>query len=398
MHKQRRRLIWLPGLLGAIVVLLVGLWFGGHPSWLPGPVRSVFVSQDHSDALVNQVLGLIERDYYRKVPRTQLINTGLAGAVASLDDPYSHYYDPSDYGSFQNETDPHVSGIGISAGSDPRGLRVVEVFVGSPAAAAGLQRGDVIVAVGSTSLSKRSQTFAASLIRGKAGTKVTLTVLRGHRRRVVTIQRASLVVPVSTGRIIDYHGVKLGYVELASFTQGSGEQVRQQVKTVLAHGARGLILDLRENGGGLLEEAVNVASVFIKAGPIVSTAGRAQPRQVYPAKGNAIATGQPMVVLVDAGTASAAEIVTAALKDHGRAKVVGTRTYGKGVFQEIEQLPNGGALDFTVGRYYTPDGQNLGGKGVARGPGIKPNVYVRPTGNGAHTLAVAERVVASELP
>ncbi|MGH2890577.1 MAG: S41 family peptidase [Solirubrobacteraceae bacterium] len=399
MSRRRRRSYWLPTLLVGVVLLLVGLWFGGHPSWLPGPVRSVFVSQDHSDALVNRVLGMIERDYYRKVPRSQLINRGLAGAVASLDDPYSHYYDPADYRAFQNETNPHLSGIGIDVRVESRGLLVQDVFNGSPAATAGLARGDLIVAVGSTSLANRSVWFSASLIKGPAGTKVTLTVLRGHRHRVVTIRRANLVVPVAAGRTIDYHGVKLGYVELTSFTQGSGDEVRQQVRTVLDRGARGLILDLRENGGGLLEEAVNTASIFIPDGTIVSTDGRAQPRQVYMAKGGAIPQSIPLVVLVDSNTASAAEIVTGALKDRGRATVVGTHTYGKGVFQEIQPLSNGGALDFTVGEYFTPNGQNLGGGGVHRGPGIQPQVYAftKPNAKTDTALAVAEKTVAAKL-
>ena len=147
------------------------------------------------------------------------------------------------------------------------------------------------------------------------------------------------------------------------------------------------------------QEAVNVASIFIPNGTIVSTDGRAQPREVYMAKGDAIATSQPMVVLVDSGTASAAEIVTGALKDRGRATVVGTHTYGKGVFQEIEQLSNGGALDFTVGEYFTPDGQNLGGGGVKRGPGIQPTVYAytKPTAKTDNALTAAERTVAAKL-
>ena len=149
-----------------------------------------------------------------------------------------------------------------------------------------------------------------------------------------------------------------------------------------------------------MDEAVNVASIFISNGTIVSTYGRAQPRQVYLAKGNPLAPTTPMVVLVDGNTASAAEIVTGALKDRGRAKVVGTHTYGKGVFQEIQPLSNGGALDFTVGEYFTPNGQNLGGGGVRRGAGIQPNVYAptpastRPGYDPA--LTVAERTVAAE--
>ena len=165
-------------------MLLVGVWFGGHPSWLPGPIRSAFVSQNSDDKLVNQVLGLIQNDYYRKVPRSQLIDKGLQAAVASLGDPYSHYYDPSDYHSFQNQDNPHLSGIGIDIKVESQGLLVQDVFQDSPAAKAGLARGDVIVEVGSTSLANRSVDFSASLIKGRPGTKVTLTVERGKSRRV----------------------------------------------------------------------------------------------------------------------------------------------------------------------------------------------------------------------
>ncbi len=382
-----------------VLLLLVGVWFGGHPSWLPGPIRSAFVSQNSDDKLVNQVLGLIQNDYYRKVPRSQLIDKGLQAAVASLGDPYSHYYDPADYHSFQNQDNPHLSGIGIDIKVESQGLLVQDVFQDSPAAKAGLARGDVIVEVGSTSLANRSVDFSASLIKGRPGTRVTLTVERGKSRRVITVRRANIVVPVTAGRLLTYKGAKLGYVELTSFTSGSGSQVHDQVQRMLHDGARGLILDLRENGGGLLNEAVNVASVFIPDGTIVSTDGRAQPRQVYMAKGNAIAPKIPMVVLVDQGTASAAEIVTGALQDRGRAKVVGTHTYGKGVFQEIEPLSNGGALDFTVGEYFTPTGRNLGGGGVRRGAGIQPNIYAftKSTAKTDTALTVAEKTVAAEL-
>ncbi len=383
----------------AAIALAVGLWLGGHPSWLPSPIRSAFVRQSASDKLVDQVMGLLSKDYYRPVATNQLVDQGLAAAVASLGDPYSHYYDPTDYKSFQDETNPHLSGVGIDVNPQAQGLRVVDVFAGSPAARAGLRRGDVITDVGSQSLANRSAAFSAALIKGRAGTKVTLTVRRGAHKLTVSMVRADVTVPVADGRIVEYRGIKLGYVALTSFTAGSGAEVRGQVDNVLHAGARGLILDLRENGGGLLEEGVNTASIFIPDGTIVSTYGRSQPRQVYMAKGGAISTKIPVVVLVDRGTASAAEIVTGALQDHGRAKVVGTRTYGKGVFQEIQPLPNGGALDFTVGEYFTPDGHNLGGGGVRRGAGITPNIfaYSNPRSRVDTALIVAQRTLASEL-
>ncbi len=384
-------------------MLVVGIWLGGHPSWIPSSIRGAFVD-DSNAQIVNEELNLISRDYYRRVNRSQLVGKGLAAIVASLNDPYSHYYSPSSYRSFLDQTNPHVS-IGIDVVPDPRGLRVVDVYAGYPAARAGLQHGDVIIKAGRTSLAGRSATFGTQLIRGTAGTRVVLTILRGHQTRIVTIIRVNRVVPVASGKIVSYHGTKLGYLVLTAFTDGSGAQLRTDAENVLHQGARALILDLRDNGGGLLDEAVNVASIFVPDGTIVSTAGRSQPRQVYLAKGGAIPTSVPMVVLVNRDTASSAEIVTGALKDRGRALVVGTRTYGKGVFQEIEPMSNGGALDITVGEYFTPNGQNLGAAGgsansseVLQGPGIKPNVYADDTNPNApvdHALQVAERVVAA---
>ena len=384
--------------LAGLIVLVIGIWIGGHPSWLPSPLRSAFVD-NKSDPLVNQVLDLLQKDYYRPVNRNQLVNKGLGGMVASLDDPYSHYYDPTAYQGFLNQDNPHLSGIGVDVQAESKGLLVDDVFPGSPAAKAGLQRGDVIVAVGPTSLASRPANFGSQLIKGRAGTPVTLTILRGKKTHAVKLLRADIVVPVAAGQIVPYHGIKLGALTLTQFVDGAGVELRAQVEKVLHQGARGLILDLRDNPGGLLNEAVNVASIFIPDGTIVSTAGRAQPRQVYVARGGAIPTSIPMVVLVDRGTASAAEIVTGALHDRGRAKIVGTRTYGKGVFQEIEPLPNGGALDFTVGEYFTPNGTNLGGGGVKEGVGIKPDIYaVSAPGSKADTaFTVAERTVAGEV-
>jgi carboxyl-terminal processing protease len=384
--------------LAGVLVLLIGILLGGHPSWLPSPLRSAFVSQN-DDPLVNKVLNMLQTDYYRPLNRNQLINKGLAGMVASLDDPYSHYYDPTNYQGFLNEDNPHLSGIGVDVQAESRGLLVDDVFPGSPAAKAGLQRGDVIVAVGPTSLASRSANFGSQLIKGRAGTRVTLTILQGKQRHPVTLVRADIVVPVAAGQIVTYHGVKLGAVTLTQFVDGAGAELRTQVEKVLHQGAKGLILDLRDNPGGLLNEAVNVASIFIPDGTIVSTRGRAQPTEVYVARGGAIPTSIPVVVLVNRDTASAAEIVTGALKDRGRAKVVGTNTYGKGVFQEIEPLPNGGALDFTVGEYFTPNGTNLGGGGVKEGKGIPPNVYaaLAPGAKTDTQFTAAERTVAAEV-
>lgn len=386
-----------PQIVGALALLVVGIWLGGHSGWMPGAFRSAFTDNSNGQ-LVNQALNIITHDYYRPVDRTQLLNKGLVAMVAGLDDPYSRYYKPSEYRTFLDQPNPHLSGIGIDVLPDPRGLFVVDVFPRSPAAKAGLAHGDLIVKVGATPLAGRSAAFAQSLIKGPPGTDVVLTVVRGGKSRVVTIRRANLTVPVASEYVAQYHGVKIGYLQLTAFTDGSGAALRGDVRRALSSGAQALILDLRENGGGLLTEAINVASIFIPDGTIVSTSGRSQPRQVYLARGNAIAPKIPMAVLVDRDTASAAEIVTGALKDRRRAEVVGTHTYGKGVFQEIQPLSNGGALDITVGEYFTPGGQNLGGGGVREGAGIAPDVHATDTSGapGDHALNVAERVVAAE--
>ncbi len=401
---SRRRRSRLPrvllALVAAVVLLLVGVWWGGHPGSLPSPLRGSFF-QKSDNRLVDQVVNTLTSQYYRKLSTAQLVNKGLAGMVASLNDPYSHYFDPTSYQGFLNATSPHLSGIGVDIDPTPapQGLLVESVFDGSPAARAGLERGDVIARVGTVSLAGRSTDFGSGLIKGQAGTHVQLTVIRGHRHLTVTITRADISVPVTAEKLIVSHHVRIGYLELTSFTQGCGDQLRADVRQALGQHAQALILDLRENGGGLLEEAVNVASIFIPDGTIVSTAGRSQPRQVYTAENNAIAPTIPLVVLVDRGTASAAEIVTGALQDRGRATVVGTHTYGKGVFQEIMPLPNGGALDITVGEYFTPSGRNLGGGGVIEGAGITPNVSAStsPTAKVDTALQVAERTVAAKV-
>ncbi len=383
----------------ALLVLAIGIWLGGHPSWLPSPLRSAFVDNGNNGQLMNQALNIIEKDYYRQVSRTQLVNSSLAAAVASLHDPFSQYVSPSSYRAFGHPS-PQISGVGIDVNPDPRGLRVVGVFPGTPAAQAGLAPGDVIVAVGTTRLAGHSADFDSQLIRGRAGTEVKLTYIRNSRRQAMRLTRESFTLPVADDRLTSYRGTKLGYVQLTTFDQqGAGAEVRGDVEQVLHQGARGVILDLRGNGGGLIQEAVNVASIFIPDGTIVSTDGRASPRQMFTATGNAISTKIPVVVLVDRGTASASEIVTAALQDRHRAIVVGTHTFGKGVFQEVQQLPNGGALDITAGYYYTPDGRNLGAGGVKEGAGVTPNVLVRdnPSATQDEALDTAERVLAAQV-
>ena len=364
-----------PGALGILVALIpialvLGIFLGGHPSTLPGFARDALVN-DSDGRLYEEAMDTIERDYYRKIDRKQLLNTSLSSAVESLQDQFSHYFSPKDYAAFELDTEGQFEGVGMSVTEVKEGLRVEEVYDDSPAKSAGLKVGNIITSVNGKPLAGKTSDQATTLIKGPAGSPVTLGLKDGRK---LTMKRAKVDIPIVQSEMKREGGEKIAWVRLAGFTSGSGEDVKKAVKDELGKGAQGVVLDLRHNGGGLLNEAVSVASVFLEDGRVVSTKGRARPERAYNAEGGAIKSSIPVVVLVDEASASASEIVTGALQDRKRAKVVGTRTFGKGVFQEIERLPNGGALDITVGEYFTPNGRNLGGGGVRKGAGITPDI------------------------
>jgi carboxyl-terminal processing protease len=248
------------------------------------------------------------------------------------------------------------------------------VFEGSPAEQAGIRKDDVITHVNGQSIAGESTDVSTAKIKGKPGTSVRLTVLKGgdkNKRKTVEVERANIEIPIVEGKIATRDGLKLASIRLLSFTDGVHGRLREKIDELLDKGADGIVLDLRGNGGGLLREAVLVSSVFIEDGTIVSTKGRRRPEHVYKAEGDAIDEDIPVVVLVDRGSASASEIVTGAMRDSHRATITGERTFGKGVFQELEPLSNGGALDLTVGSYYLPSGENISETG------IKPEVKAR---------------------
>jgi carboxyl-terminal processing protease len=398
MSSRRQPLIVVLAVLLPIL-LVVGIWLGGHPEDLPKFARGGTFEANQQTQVVDEALARISSDYYRPIPKSQLANTSIAGAVASLDDRFSHYLTPKEFHEF--DSPPSFTGIGVVVAPEHKGLLIARVFDSSPAMRAGLEAGELIVAVNGRSLVGLSADAATSLIKGPPGTEVVLGIERGGRARIpvsntarpaahpaqghparpthgithtVHVTRAVISEPVVASETRTVLGVKLGIVALASFSPESHGEVATAVEKVLREGARGIVFDLRANGGGLVEEARLIASLFIAHGTIVSTRGRTQPSETITATGHPLAPTIPMVVLVDHNTASSSEIVTAALQDHRRATVVGTHTFGKGVFQEEEPLSNGGALDITVGEYFTPDGRNLGGGGVKQGAGITPEV------------------------
>jgi len=348
----------------AILALAAGIWLGGHPEKLPHPVADAFVEEDR--ALRAEVIDLIEDNFYKKVGEEELDDASLRGIVQALDDPYSHYLTPKETQQFDESVSGEFEGVGMNVEEDRRGLKVLRAFEGSPAERAGIRRGDFILAVGSRSIAGMNSDVATSRIKGPAGTSVELEVFTPGEEdtRTVTLKRERIEIPVTTGRVVEREGTKLGVVELLGFSSGAHGLLRRQVDKVLAQGAEGIVLDLRGNGGGLLSEAVLVSSIFIEDGEVVSVRGRARPERTQEAEGDAIDADVPVVVLVDGGSASASEIVTGALRDRERATVVGTRTFGKGLVQEIERLSNGGVLDLTVANYYLPDGETIGRNGI----------------------------------
>jgi carboxyl-terminal processing protease len=356
----------------ALIALCAGLWLGGHPESLPEKVRDVFV--DDSDRAVRaEVINMIQKNFYKPVSKQKLEDASLKAVVGSLKDRYSHYLSPKEARAFQESVTGKFDGVGMGVEQDTRGLKVLNVFERSPAREAGIHKGDVIVAVNGRSIAGVSSELATARIKGPPGTDVRLGVLSppSEDARTLKVTRRRIEVPVTQGRLVDRGGTKLGVVRLMSFSEGAHGLLRREIRPLLKRGAKGIVLDLRGNGGGLLTEAVLVSSIFIEDGNIVSVRGLHRPNRTETAEGDALVPKLPVVVLVDGGSASASEIVTGALRDRKRATVVGTHTFGKGLVQEVETLSNGGVLDLTVANYYLP-----GGKTISKG-GLKPQVPAR---------------------
>ncbi len=358
-----------------VAFLCAGLWLGGHPGKLPEFLRQPFVGS--AAGLNVEATEAIEDNYYRPVGGTELSNSSLQGMVRELrkrhHDRFSEYFSPESLEGFNQEIEGRFSGVGLSVVPVKRGLRAVQVFPGSPADRAGIEPGDTIVSVNGDSIAGLGSTEATAKIKGPEGTEVTLGVLDAKSGKVkdLKLTRAEVALPNVSSRIVTVKGRKLGYIRMLSFSEEVHALLASAVKKVEREGAEGIVLDLRGNPGGLLQEAVLSAGVFLPGGEVVvSTKSRTQGDSVHETSGGRLSK-LPLVLLIDRGTASAAEILTAALADDADATVVGTRSYGKGVFQEEEGLSNGGALKLTIGEYFTPKGVNL-----ARSGGIHPDVKV----------------------
>jgi carboxyl-terminal processing protease len=371
-----RRTLAIAGLVA--IAFVIGIVAGGQVGVIRGAVNDVFGNK--SEDATEQAIDVINDDYFHTVDKSDLENASIASIINHIKqryhDRFSHYFTKSEYDRFKQGSS--LSGVGVAVTQVQQGLRVATVYKHTPASEAGLQPGEIITGVNGHSIAGKDADLVTNQIRGPAGTKVTLTVAsRDGSSRDVTLTRREVNIPQVTGHIEEIDGHKVGYVRLAGFFPGAHGELRNKVESLYKQGAQGLILDLRGNGGGLLTEAVLVSSIFVPDGTIVSTHGRTQNTRTFKATGDALPR-HPMVVLINGDTASASEIVTAALEQAGIAKVVGTTSFGKGTFQEVIPLKNGAALDLTVGQYLTRNGTSINDVGIPPQVKAKDNPKTKP--------------------
>jgi carboxyl-terminal processing protease len=329
------------------------------------------IAGDFSDSdLTSQASEVIRDDYYKPVTASVLDNASVDGIIRELqkryDDRFSHYLDPHELRLFESAASGHFSGVGLTVTGVKRGLRVASVLPDTPAERAGIEQGDLITAVDGRPLAGVPARVSTAQIKGPPGTPVELRVVpnSGRGTRNVQLERASVELPVARGEIRRTGTSKVAYVRYETFSAGAHGELSSTLERLYRQGAEGLVLDLRGNGGGLLDEAVLSASLFLPKGElVVSTDSRTMGNRDYEATGDPLPR-RPIVVLINHDTASAAEILASALGDHQLARIVGTRSFGKGTFQKVIHLAAGGALDLTVGEYFTPDGTSLAEKGI----------------------------------
>lgn len=316
--------------------------------------------------LYRQILTDLQRDYYKPVDVAKLGQSGIAALLASLHDPYTVYFTAQQAKLFNQQLSDTYSGIGTAVALKGGRLTVTKVFPGSPAAQAKISPGEVIVTVDGVATAGRPVSATVARISGSAGSTVHLQLQRSGTPGLVdlALTRRAISPPLTSSRLLNDHGTKVGYVALNAFAQGAGRQVQQAIAGLQKRGAQWIVFDLRDNGGGLVSEAVKVASGFLPAGKVVvSTQGLHSAKDVLKTTGGS-PTSLSLVVLVNGSTASASEIVTGALQDYRRGTVIGTRTFGKGVVQTVVPLSGGANLKITIASYLTPLGRSINHKGI----------------------------------
>jgi carboxyl-terminal processing protease len=313
-----------------------------------------------------QVLTDLESHYYKPLDAAKLGQKGINALLASLHDPYTVYFSPKQAKQFKQELSGSYTGIGVAVDVKSGRLTVTKVFPGSPAAGAKMTPGEVISSVNGWPTAGKSARADVARITGPAGSTVRLEVQRAKepRRVTLTLTRRPISLPLTTSRMVNDHGTKVGYVSLSTFADGAGAKVHDAVAALQKRGAKWIVFDLRDNGGGLVNEAQAVASDFLPPGKVVvTTQGAHSAKDVLKTTGGTPTT-LPLVVLVNGNTASASEIVTGALQDYKRGTVIGSKTFGKGVVQTVLPLSGGAELKITIASYRTPLGRDINHKGI----------------------------------
>lgn len=308
----------------------------------------------------------VRANYVRPVKDSELIDGAIQGMVSSLD-PHSSYMDAKQYGDMQISTKGEFGGVGIEVTEEDGLIKVISPIDGTPASRAGIKTGDRIAGINGISIAGLPLNEAIDKMRGPAGSKITLTILREGEKKPfdVTLTRAIVAVDAATW----HREGDIGYIRLPGFNEQTAdglEKAVRELKKQIGPGIKGYVLDLRNNPGGLLDQAIQVSDDFLNSGEIVSTRGRhPEDTQRYDAKPGDVTDGKPVVVLINGGTASASEIVSGALQDHKRATIIGMTSFGKGSVQTIIPLGQGrGALRLTTARYYTPSGHSIQAEGI----------------------------------
>jgi carboxyl-terminal processing protease len=377
-------------------VLVVGAFFlgfvitqadSGAPSAV-APLRA-----DRPVSVVDEVRAELTSGYYRWIEPEVLRLETVDEIVAGLEDPHTDYLTPAEFESIRETTEGTYSGIGLTVGPARRGLLVTSALRG-PAREAGIRKGDIIVSIDGEQAGKLPFDRSLALIKGETGTLVRLTVRRPRRGTIdFTVMRRDIDVPPISARMMNVGKTKLAYVRVFGFPDGAAEQIERATTRLVEQGARGAVVDLRDNPGGLFAQAVSSASVYLESGIVCRTDGVHEESQTYAVTGDATHPELPLVVLVNSGSASAAEILAGALYDYDRATLVGERTYGKASVQTIAPLRNGGALKLTTAKYVTPAGADITGRGIH--PGIV--AVDDPLTERDEALVIARRTLADVL-
>ena len=314
--------------------------------------------------LFSEVLNKIDKEYVESVNQSDAMDAAINGVLQSLD-PYSAYMSPEVFNDMQTETSGKFGGLGIEVGMEHGVVKVISPIDNSPASRVGVKAGDYIVKINDIQVQGKSLTEAVEIMRGPVGSDIKITVRRRGVKKAIIFKITREIIKIASVKS-KYIDKSVGYLRLTSFNENSGDQIKDKIKEFnKKKDIKGYILDLRNNPGGLLSQAIKISDFFLENGEIVSTKGRkiSENRRWFAKKGD-LTKGKTLIVLINEGSASASEIVAGALKDHKRAILVGENSYGKGSVQSIIPLKNKGAIRLTISKYYLPSGKSISEVGV----------------------------------